>query len=312
MRLPPCSGGLDCKKPQLGCQPLCRINPPLEQLLRIVYNKIMKTCIYVYSSTGTSLSIAKNISDNLENAEIKLIPSLLKNSSNSGIKAESETVGFIFPNYFGGIPAIVTEFIKILDLENAKYIFAVVPAGGGQGYSLKFLEKELAKKGKKLNYGKYAAGISNYITGWYYSLIIKTGKKRTKIVKKLEEVSKKISTDIICQKNEVEKSKLIVYMVNLILTPKKIREDTRPWDKEFSVSENCIGCRICEKICQIKNIKIENNKPSFQHNCQRCMACIQYCPQNAIGINGKPLNKPRSFHPDYPAAKIIDLINKNE
>jgi len=268
----------------------------------------MKTCIYVFTGTGTSLSIAKNISNYLENAEIKLIPSLLENAVNNEIIAEAETVGFVFPNYYGGIPAIVSKFIGILNLEKTNFIFSVVTAGGGQGYSLKFLEKELAKKGKKLNYGKYVTGISNYIVAWYYNLIIKTGKQRAKIMKKLEEDLEKISNDIMGQKNEVEKSKFIVYMANQILSPKKIRTDTRSWDKEFSTNENCIGCMTCEKVCQVKNIKIENKKPVFQHNCQRCMACIQYCPKNAIGINGKPIAKPRFFHPDYPAEKIIEFI----
>ena len=268
----------------------------------------MKTCIYVYTGTGTSLSIAENICSNLENAEIKLIPNLLKNTVNNEIKAEFETIGFVFPNYFGNIPAAVLQFIRILNPTKASYIFAVIPAGGGQEYTLKFLEKELAKKDKKLNYGKYVTGISNYIVGWYYNFLVKKDKKQTKIAEKLQENSKTFSNDIIQKKNEVDKSKFIVYMVNLILTPKKIRYDTRSWDKEFSTDKNCIGCRTCEKICQFGNIKIENNKPAFQHNCQRCMACIQYCPKKAIGFNGKPLNKPRSFHPDYPAGKMIDFI----
>ena len=285
----------------------------LDHLYHNIYNKIsgyeMKTCIYVYSGTGTSLSIAGNIGKQLGDTEIKLIPNLLEKTVNNEIIAESERVGFIFPNYFGGIPAIVLKFIEILNLEKTNYIFSVIPAGGGQGYTLKFLEMELAKKGKKLNYGKYVTGISNYIVGWYYSLLAKTDKQRIEIVKKLEEVSKNISDDILSKKNEVEKSKFIMYMVNQILTPKRIKNDTRLWDKEFSVNKNCIGCRTCEKICQIKNIKMDNNKPVFQHNCQRCMACIQYCPKKAIGFKEKPLTKPRSFHPDYPAEKFIDFIN---
>jgi ferredoxin/flavodoxin len=272
----------------------------------------LKTCIYVYSSTGTALSIAKNISNNLGNAEIKLIPWLLEKAADNEIKAESETAGFVFPNYFGGIPAVVLQFIRLLNLEKANYIFSVIPAGGGQGYTLKFLEEELAKKGKKLNYGKYVTGISNYIAGWYYNFLAKSDEQRIEIAKKLEEKSKIISNDIISRKNEVEKSKFIMYMVNRMLTPKRIRDDTRSWDKEFSADKNCIGCGTCEKICQFRNIKIENNKPSFQHNCQRCMACIQYCPKNAIGINGKTLKKPRSFHPDYPAGKMIDFINNTK
>jgi ferredoxin/flavodoxin len=271
----------------------------------------LKTCIYVFSGTGNSLSIAEKINNSLENSEIKLIPNLIKSVSNNEIIADYETVGFVFPNYFGSIPAIVLEFIRILNLEKAKYIFSVVTAGGGQGYSLKFFDGKLAKKGKELNYGKYVTGLSNYIVGWYYSFLVKTGKQRSKIIQNLENKLNGIVSDIIRQKNEVEKSNFFVYMVNTILTPKKIREDTRSWDKEFTVDGNCIGCKTCEKICQVGNIKIVNNKPNFQHNCQRCMACIQYCPKNAIGFNGRPLNKPRSFHPDYSASKFIASINSS-
>jgi ferredoxin len=269
----------------------------------------MEYCIYVFSGTGTSLSIAKNVSNYLGNAEIKLIPYLLENTVNNEIIADTETIGLIFPNYFGGIPNIIKNFINILNLDKVNYIFSIVTAGGGQGYSLKFLEKMLLKKGKKLNYGKYITGISNYIVAWYYDFIIKTGEQRDKIIRKIEEQSEYFAKDISQRKAEVEKSKFLTYLINRILSSKKIIRDTRLWDKEFIVDDNCIGCETCKKVCQVKNIKIENKKPIFQHNCQRCMACIQYCPKNAIGFNGKPLNKPRYFHPDYPAENIIDFIN---
>jgi len=269
----------------------------------------MKACIYVFSGTGNSLSIAEKINGFLQDSEIRLIPNLMKNALNKEIMADCETIGFVFPNYFGGIPTIVSKFIEIINLEKVNYIFAVITAGGGQGYSLKFLEKELAKKDKKLSYGKYVAGLSNYIVGWYYSLLVKTGKKRNKIIQKLEHHLEIICNDILCKKNEVEKSKFIIYMINRILTPKRIRMDTRSWDVEFTINENCIGCKTCEKVCQVKNIIVKDGKPYFQHNCQRCMACIQYCPKNAIGYKGKPLKKQRSFHPDYPAEKFINAIN---
>lgn len=269
----------------------------------------MKTCIYVFTGTGTSLAIAKKISDFLGDTEIKLIPNALENAISNEFEVEAETVGFIFPNYFGGIPDIVSKFVRILDLDNANYIFSIVTAGGGRGYSLKFLEKELRNKGKILNYGKCVTGTSNYIVAWYYKLVCKTGEKRLNTLRKLEEKANCFANDIACQKNDVEKSQFLSYKLSLMLSPKSIVRDTRPWDKEFSIDENCIGCRTCEKVCQVNNIQIKNGKPNFQHNCQRCMACLQYCPQNAIGINGKPLNKPKYFHPDYPPKEFISLIS---
>jgi ferredoxin len=114
--------------------------------------------------------------------------------------------------------------------------------------------------------------------------------------------------DIARRKNEMEKDQRLSYMVSRMLSPKRIIEDTRPWDKEFSIGNNCIGCRTCEKVCQMNNIVMVNGKPEFQHNCQRCMACIQYCPQKAIGFKGKPLSTPRYHHPEFPAEELIRVI----
>ncbi len=82
-------------------------------------------------------------------------------------------------------------------------------------------------------------------------------------------------------------------------------KDTRPWDEEFCISDNCIGCGVCESVCQFSNIKIQNNKPAFLHYCQRCMACIQYCPQKAIGLKGKPLSVCGEMAGDPLAAAIL-------
>lgn len=269
----------------------------------------MKKCIYVFSGTGTSLAVAKRISDDLENSTIRLIPNLLEESKQSEIKVEASTVGFIFPNYFGSVPEIVLRFIRTLNLENTSYIFAIVTAAGNAGYSFKFLEKELNKKGKTLDYARHITGISNYIVGWYYNIMVKSGKQRIKAVNRIEATATKYAKDIMVKKRKIEKSSYVSYKRSHLLSEKEIIKDTCPWDKEFSIDHNCIGCGICEKVCQFKNIKMDNSNPVFQHNCQRCMACFQYCPQGAIQFRKNSLDKPRYFHPQYPAKKLIEFLN---
>lgn len=272
---------------------------------------IIKTSIYVFSGTGTSLAIAKKIGNYLGNTSIISITNALENANENEIKVESSKIGFIFPNYFGGIPNIVLKFIERLNLENVNYIFSVVTAGGDQGYSLKFLKKELEKKGGKLDYGKCVAGLSNYIVGWYYSAICKQTAQRENTIRLIDDKVRKIAKDIVCEKSAVDKNQYFSYKLSHLISPKKVIKDTRPWDKEFKADDKCNGCGICQKVCQVKNIKMNDHKPDFQHNCQRCMACIQYCPNNAIRHNGKILNKPKYFHPEVPAKEMINFINKN-
>ena len=57
-------------------------------------------------------------------------------------------------------------------------------------------------------------------------------------------------------------------------------------DKHFSVDKKkCIGCKKCEKICPVGDIKcVDGNIPVWQHNdrCMTCYACLHHCPSNAI------------------------------
>lgn len=270
----------------------------------------METCIYTFSGTGTALSIADQVRDGLGNATVELIPQLLRNTAAGQLKADAPGVGFVFPNYFGGIPDAVLELIQKLNMDNVQYIFAIVPSGGGKGYQLNFLKKELERKGKKLNYGRYVKGGSNYIVAGYYESISKP-KRLESVLASLHEKVAFYTEEIKRETKFVDRSSRMYLMVNRLLssfTPKEIREDTSDGDREYRIGDACTGCGICQKVCQANNIVMADNTPSFQHKCYRCMACIQYCPQNAILFNGKELNKPKYTHPDFPAGKMIRRI----
>lgn len=269
----------------------------------------MKNAIYVFSSTGTSLAVATRIGNELGDTKIFSIPNELKNAGENQIKVEADKVGFIFPCFFGEIPAIVREFIERLSLSSTMYTFAVVTAGGNIGYCLHSLTKDLESKGNKLNYGTSVIVSSNYLVAWYYSLICKKGKKLVRAFEMLDYKSSQIAKDVSYQKSKMEKRRYFISNIPKIITPKEIVKDTRKWDREFHAEEKCTGCGICHKVCPVQNIKMINRKPEFQHNCQRCMACMQYCPNNAIRLNNKSLNKPKYFHPAFPAAVMMKFVD---
>jgi epoxyqueuosine reductase QueG len=43
----------------------------------------------------------------------------------------------------------------------------------------------------------------------------------------------------------------------------------------------------------LNNIRLENGKPVWGKNCTHCMACICYCPKEAIEYGKKSKGKPR-------------------
>lgn len=270
----------------------------------------MKTCIYTFSGTGTALSIADQVRDTLGDATTKLIPVLLSEPGGE-IVADAPKIGFIFPNYYGGIPNAVQRFIHRLNMDRVQYIFSIVVAGGGQGYSMKFLQRALHKKSKELNYGRYVKGVSNYIIADYYQGMTK--EKQSQTLHLLRERVQLFAGEIKANRSFVQRSNLIVYGINRLLSNISSHEflrDTSYGDRDYRVNDRCTGCGICQRVCQANNIEMSGNKLSFRHKCYLCMACLQYCPQNAIQYKNKVLSMQKYTHHDFPASEMARRIQE--
>ena len=64
-------------------------------------------------------------------------------------------------------------------------------------------------------------------------------------------------------------------------------------DRAFTVSDACIGCGQCARLCPTNNITLREGKPVWGGDCTHCMACICRCPAEAIEYGRKSVGKPR-------------------
>jgi len=59
----------------------------------------------------------------------------------------------------------------------------------------------------------------------------------------------------------------------------------KPPKKSPIVTEKCIGCGDCERICPKTAIRMENEVARLDHSkCIRCFCCHEVCPENAIKL----------------------------
>lgn len=260
---------------------------------------ITKKTIFYFSGTGNSLQVSKDIALQIGDTELLSIPKIIKNSE---IKVESECIGIVFPIYMSGLPSIVRDFIKKLSINKSTYVFAVATFGGIPGNALKQVDILMKDKVNTLNAGFILKMPGNYIVMYGAT----SNKIHTEEFEK-EKVKVQQIADIIKEKKNYgyEKSKIVIDRILGPIFYKKMNS-VHSMDKLFLANDNCTGCGICEKVCSVKNIEIKNSKPSWKNNCEQCMACIQYCPNEAIEYGKKTIGRKRYNNPNISLKEIIN------
>jgi ferredoxin len=257
----------------------------------------MKTTIYFYTGTGNSLWTAKKLSGKLGNTE--LIPITL--AGEGLIHSDSENIGLIFPVHIWGIPFRVVDFLNRLKTDSAKYYFAVAVNAGQVAATLIQLKMLLQKTNINLSAGFSINLPSNYIPWGGAIAQEKQQKKFNEALDKISRIAASISA-----KEEKAPEKGPAWQNIFFSTMYRLSTSQVPkMDKSFLVDEKCTNCGICEKICPAQNIVITDGKPQWQHHCEQCFACLQWCPEESIQY-GKSTAKKKRYH--HPEIKLSDML----
>ncbi len=89
-------------------------------------SNLMKTIIYFYTGTGTSLWTARKIADHLDQSELIA----LNRNRKESLHCDSECIGLVFPVYIWGLPPPVIDFVHRLKAGPGQYFFAVAINAG--------------------------------------------------------------------------------------------------------------------------------------------------------------------------------------
>jgi hypothetical protein len=80
----------------------------------------MATELYVYTGTGNSLWVARQLAQELKDATIDFIP-----NSSRDLRVEADRVGIVFPVHIWGLPFHVIQFVHRLQAKPDTYFFAL-------------------------------------------------------------------------------------------------------------------------------------------------------------------------------------------
>jgi len=250
----------------------------------------MSISLYYFSATGNSLVVARDIASEFKGA--RLIP--ITKALGPGREEGADIVGIIFPVYMFGLPLIVADFLKTLNVKPDAYIFSVATFGGFPGRAHSLAKKVLKARGIKL-----ASGFSVMMPGNYTPLYGALPKeKQERMFQKEKTRIKDIAQFVRERKNGIFEERpvifnFLVYTLLYRAGSKRIPDS----DKGLWITDACIKCGLCSEVCPVSNIEMRDDRPFWLNHCQHCMACLQWCPVEAIQYKKATIGKRRYHHP---------------
>ncbi|MBR4224243.1 MAG: EFR1 family ferrodoxin [Oscillospiraceae bacterium] len=264
----------------------------------------MSCRIYYFTGTGNSLRAAKKIAERIGGAELISMRCDPKDVPAVGY----DMVGFVYPVYHWTAPEPVVRFIKRLELDTNAYMFAVACPSAVGGFACERVAKLLEKKGARLSYGNMINCVANY------AIVYPPIPPAKLMLPFMERKADSIADDIAHRRERAYPRAGALVRTR----SKKVMEPYRALQKysdyPFTLSDACISCGLCSKVCPCGNIELKDGHPEFLHHCVNCMACVTSCPRRAIGYDirsgGRELLD-RSLK-DTPIVRLMGLPPKRK
>ncbi len=290
----------------------------------------MSTEVYYFSGTGNSLAVAQDLARSLQTTA-KPIAAFRNRES---ITLQADKIGVVFPAYMAhlsGVPLMVERFVRKVSNLGSKYLFAVCTCGGYEDFNALPALRNLARIVRAAG-GRIAAEFSIRLpmnTLDYSHIPVPIDKDPGKMFQRCEGKILEIAQTVNRGKKSIKAGKTIL---NLLMTPlyrmlqtlyyqdlrqkAKVPQDSRLrfaelvplTDKSISSDDKCRGCGTCARVCPTGNIVLIQDRPTWQHHCEICLACVEWCPNKAIHHGFRAYDK--SYR--HPRVKLQDMFNQAE
>lgn len=241
--------------------------------------------ILYFTGTGNSRYAAERIADIIGDETLD-IAARIKNSDTSAVNAER--LVFAVPTYAWRIPKVVESWINSAEFIGAKRAWFVMTCGGEIGDADKYIRRLCERKGFEYMGVAQIVMPENYIA--MFSVPAKDEAQR--IIRAAEPAidaaARRIADGAAFdppRRNAYDR--LMSSAVNPVFYLMGVRA------YPFRTDGKCNGCGKCVRICPLNNITLKGGKPSWGRDCTHCMACISYCPREAIEFGRHSVGKPR-------------------
>lgn len=253
--------------------------------------------IFYFTGTGNSLYIAKQI----EETPIS-IPQIMRQNH---LEFSADRIGIVAPIYGHEVPPMVKEFLK-KGIFHTDYFYMILTYGNRHGGAAELAKKLCDECGIFVNYINVIVMVDNWLPSFDMN-------EQKKIDKRVEENMAVILADLAARKNMISEVTDTDRTAHQQFLDRRKQMPADAWQHLIRITEICVGCGICEKVCPSASIHVVDGKAvHIPGNCQTCLACAHACPQKAIQLTIPEVNPDARYRNEHISLREIMEANCQE
>lgn len=253
--------------------------------------------VFYFTGTGNSLYIAKQI----EEKPIS-IPQII-HSGKQMFSADS--IGIVAPVYGHEVPPMVKMFLKNAVFETG-YFYMILTYGNRHGGAAELAKKLCDECGIVVHYINVIVMVDNWLPSFDMN-------EQKKLDKHIEENMAAILADLAARRNRIAEVTDTDRAAHRQFLDRMSQMPADAWQHLLRVTEACVGCGICGKVCPSASVRVTGGKAvHIPGNCQTCLACAHACPHKAIRLTVPEVNPNARYRNEHISLQeIIEANNQN-
>lgn len=248
--------------------------------------------IFYLSGSGNSYWAAKKIAGEFDGE----CSPILRLGTEQTLSEADLAVGIAVPAHMLDIPWLAKEFLMKLQLQKEAYVFAVMT------YNKKISEQcfQSIDAALQTHGAALSAGFAVQMPGNCIASTPEQDRERLGAApERIQEICREIR-----QRKETFASGGAAADADFV--EKSFFYDPKHPLKQLVITEKCSGCGVCAALCPLDNICVTWGKAVHNTECTVCLACLHWCPNNAVYIDQDGFRTLRQYH--HPEVTLKELL----